>query len=81
MTLNFSMHATKRMLERGITEDEVRAVYAEPEYSYPSDTDKTVRTYVGKEIIVSVGKRQRVLTVHRRSQGGVQDSRPLNPRH
>lgn len=75
MTLHFSIHATQRMEERGITEDEVREVYENPLYSYPNGDG--ARTYVGENLVVAVGKRQRVITTHRPDKGE-QTARPLN---
>jgi hypothetical protein len=80
MNLEFSIHATERMLERGITEDEVHAAVDEPEYTFPASVDPNIRNYVGGDIVVVVGSGGRVVTVHRRSDRTTTnvDSRPLN---
>jgi hypothetical protein len=64
--MELSRHARHRMMQRGVTEEQVEAIIADPEYTFPSPSDPTVRNYVGDKYVVVVGKNDIVMTVHPR---------------
>lgn len=56
MDLVFLPHVRRRMEERRITEDEVRAVLKEPDIEYPGERGRIVaeRTFPGRRLALKV---------------------------
>lgn len=56
MKITYLPHARHRMEERGISEEEVRAVLEDPDAEYPGDAGRTVaeRTLPGRRLAVKV---------------------------